>query len=254
VESRDDGAFEFAAVEQGDWRLSAEIGDDDEMPLGGVGSALVSDKDVENVQIRLAAPFAVEVGANWGSVQAPALGERAPNLLSLTPVEAQPALNLDPAKNIGAIFGLFPGRYRVIIPATVGLDTYVAAVMWGGRDVAGKVVDLTPGAAPFQVIYKPGLGKVRGTVEKGEGASVLLVPREAGEVSIIRTTSCGAGGAFEINEAVPGDYYVVAFDRSDIGGLPWDMLFSAILPIASGVRVESGATASENLRVSKWPW
>jgi hypothetical protein len=69
VESRPDGTFEFPAVQQGDWRLTAEFDSDNEKPRFGVASAFVGDKDIEGVQIRLSGPFRVPVTANWGSVQ-----------------------------------------------------------------------------------------------------------------------------------------------------------------------------------------
>jgi hypothetical protein len=165
---------------------------------------------------------------------------------------------VDPAKDIGKINGLMPGRYRVA-PSATALDAYVAAVMWGGRDVNGQVVELTPGAAPLQVILKSGTGKVRGTIENGggekrDGSIVFLVSREAGETSVIRTAHTGAGGSFEIDGAIPGDYYAAAFDHPDETGVQWDGLLAAIVPIAANVRVEAGSTASVDLRMNRWPW
>jgi hypothetical protein len=250
IETRDDGAFEFPAVEPGDWRLIAEIEVDDDMSLAGGTSALVSEKDLEDIRLRLDAPFAVEVSVDWGNAQAP---QRVGFGVRLTPVEGQPRLNLDPAKDVGKINGLFPGRYRVM-PASAGVDAYVAAVIWGGSDVNGKVIELTPGAAPLQAIFKAGTGKVRGVVEKCEGSIVYLVSREAGEISVIRTALCGIGGSFEINGVVPGDYYAAAFDHPDATGMQWDELLSAVVPLGSSVRVEAGSTASVDLRVNRWPW
>ena len=257
VESREDGGFEFAVVEPGDWRLSAEAGVEDDMPLGDVASVLLSEKDVEDVRLRLVAPFAVEFNVDWGGAKPPS-GGYGWTPVFLTPLEAQPRLIADPAKSVGRINGIFPGRYRVT-PMITGLDAYASAVMLEGRDVAGQVVEFTAGAAPLQVIYKPGLGKVRGSIEncqgeRGEGAMVMLIPRDAGEVSTILTAQCGAGGAFEIGRVVPGDYYAVAFDHPDEQGVQWDALLSTILPIASNVRVEAGSTASVDLRANKWPW
>jgi len=253
IESHEDGMFEFAAVEPGDWRLSAVMGVDDDMPLAGVGSALVSEKDVEDIQIRLAAPFPVEVTMDWGSAQAPARGGYGWRPVVLMPMEGQPSLNVDPAKNAGRINGIFPGRYRVT-PMSTGPEVYASAAMREGRDVAGQAVEFAPGAAPLQVIYKSGLGKVRGTVEHGEGSMVMLVPHDGGETSTIGIVKCGAGGSFEINGVIPGDYHIVAFDHPDEGGVQWDDLLTRIVPIASNVRVESGSTASVDLRISKWPW
>jgi hypothetical protein len=63
-----------------------------------------------------------------------------------------------------------------------------------------------------------------------------------------------AAGAFEIGEVPPGDYYVVAFERTEKGGLPAADLPGAIMSIASNVRLEAGATAPVDLKVSRWPW
>jgi hypothetical protein len=127
-------------------------------------------------------------------------------------------------------------------------------VMWGGRDVKGQVVELAPGAGPFQIVYKSGLGKVRGMVENGEGASVFLVAHESGEVLNYRLVACGAGGAFEIAQVPPGDYSVVAFDRTERVGLAAADFLVTIAPLASSVRVDAGSRASADLRVNRWPW
>ena len=245
VESRSDGTFEFAAVEAGDWRLSAESAVYEDVPLGSVVSAPVSDKDVEDVQIRMATLFTAEV--------TPVSGQK-PVRLNLTPLEAQPPVSVDdPATNIARINHIFPGRYRVMQGLGMPGDPYVAAVMWGGRDVKGQVVELMPGAGPFQIVYKSGLGRVRGTVENGEGASVFLLSNSTSEILTYQQVKCGAGGGFEIAQVPPGDYYIMAFDRMESGGLPAADLPASIIPFASSVQVEAGATASVDLRVNKWP-
>jgi len=265
VESREDGTFEFAAVEEGDWRLSAEFGEYEDVPLGGIASAPVSEKDVEDIEIRLATAFPVEVTLGSGSAEAPPTGrlcdpggcvvQRGPVLLSLTAVEGQPRVHVaDPANNLAKLNAAFPGRYRVMQGLGLQGDPYVAAVMWGGRDVKGQVVELTPGAGPFEIVYKSGLGKVSGMVEKGEGASVFLLSSGSGEILTYQEVTCGAGGAFEFGQVPPGDYYIMAFDRTESGGLPAADLPASIIPFASSLRVESGSTASADLRVNKWPW
>lgn len=108
TESRDDGSFEFPAVEAGDWRLSAEIGVVEDAPMSGVASLLVSEKDVEDVQIRLTPPFAVEVATDWGTAQAPAKTGFGWSSVRLIPIESQPLVFLDPAKNVDKLNGIFP--------------------------------------------------------------------------------------------------------------------------------------------------
>jgi hypothetical protein len=256
VESHADGTFEFAAVEPGDWRLSAEAGIDAERPLGGVESAPVSESDVEDVRIRLTPSFPVEV--TWGSAQDTVSAGRPAMSLGLTPVEGQPRPIMgDPAKNAGKMNNVFPGRYRVM-PGIIQVGSYVTAVMWGARDVNGQVVELAPGAAPFQVIASSEFGKIRGTVEKredkGDGVRVFLISRESGEILSYRQVPCRAGGAFEIGDVAPGDYYLVAFDHAEIGLLPAADLPGAVVPIASSVRVEAGSTESVDVKVHQWPW
>jgi hypothetical protein len=238
VESREDGTFEFPVVEQGDWRVSAEVGGDEERPMEGVVSAAVADKDIEDVRIRLSAPFAVAI-------------TRATSLV-LIPMEGQPHLNLDPASNVGKINGLLPGRYRVPILRGDGA-TYVASVILGGVDVLGQEIELADGSGPFEIVMKHDTGSLRGTVENGEGANVLLIRRELGDMVHYRQVACGAGGAFQFDNAVPGDYYVVAFERASGRELPVENLPDSIVPLATGVRVEPGSTATVQVRISPWP-
>jgi hypothetical protein len=115
-------------------------------------------------------------------------------------------------------------------------------------------VELMPGAGPFQILYKSGSGKVRGTVENGEGASVFVVSQGSGEILTYRQVICGAGGVFEIGQVPPGNYYILAFDRTESGGLPPADLPASIIPFATSVQVEAGSTASVDLRVNRWPW
>jgi 5-hydroxyisourate hydrolase-like protein (transthyretin family) len=279
VQARDDGKFEFAAVSAGDWRLNAEVNAYGHATSSGFASVHVSEVDIRDVRIRLIAPIQVEVTADPADAQSPditcvvdyvdnaAEGAPPPPLcevkpgpigLDLTPVDGQPPMDFRDPETGGAErvphTWAFPGRYRVLGSRNIQADAYVAAVMWQGRDVKGQVVDLMPGAGPFQVIFKSGLGKVRGRVENGEGASVFLVSKESGPILTYRQVTCGLGGAFEIGQVPPGEYYMVASYRPEESELPTVDLLQAIVPIASSVRVEAGATTGVDLLVNKWPW
>jgi hypothetical protein len=254
VESHADGTFEFPAVESGDWRISAAIGIYEEMPRGGVASAAVGEKDVEDVQIRLSDPFVIESKADLAGEQTPSYIERVSNLVGFEPAEGQPrvAIRLEGDKRIP---GVLPGRYRVVPGLGMRLDDlYMASVVWGGRDVLGQVVELAPGAEPFHILFKTGLGKLRGSVENGAGALVLLMALDTGGVSSVQSINCGADGSFELVDLVPGDYRIAVFDHGDQKQIPWTTLSSVAVPLASSVHIDSGATASMNLRASTWPW
>lgn len=239
AESREDGRFEFPAVQQGEWRVSAEVGADEERPMEGVESAVVADKDVEDVRIRVGPPFAVAV-----------TGEAKPLLF---PMEGQPHLNVDPALNVGKINGLLPGRYRVLTLGGGGAS-YAGSVILGGVDVLGQEVELGEGSGPLEIVMRHDTGSIKGTVENGEGASVYLVQRELGEMVHYRQALCGAGGAFQFDNVVPGEYFVVAFERAAGRGLPVENLPDSIAPLATGVRIETGSAATVNVRISRWAW
>jgi hypothetical protein len=269
VESRDDGTFEIPAVAAGDWRLNAELGVSGDTPRSGVASVSISDQDIDGIQIRLAPSFVPEVTVDWrGDRPSQAAVLTAINL-GLTPLDGQPRVTVRPPEVEGlsqrerqdalarfttaATNRVFPGRYRVL-PMAFQPGLHVAAVMWGGRDVNKQVVDLTSGTPPFQVILTSESGGVHGTVEKGEGAKVLLVSRDSSDILTYQQTQCRTGGSYEFGNVLPGDYYVVAFDRTDRGGLAAFDLAAQILPLASSVRVDAGSRESVDLRVNKWPW
>jgi hypothetical protein len=257
VESHNDGTFEFAAVEPGDWRLSAEAGVDDEKPRAGVASVFIGDKDADGVAIRLSAPFSVEVTADWGDTPPPKAADGGPSpigyLVRLAPLDAQPRVAFDPSA-VTSIKGLFPGRYRVLGSQVLAAQegTYVSAVLLGGTGVLGQIVDLAPGGGPLEVILKHDSGSLRGTVDNGEGATVYLVPKNPAEVIRYVSVICGRGGSFQFQNVIPGDYYLVAFHSVDS---PPPDLPDSIATIATTVKVESGsAPFPVNLRTSPWLW
>ncbi len=255
IESRQDGTFEFPAVEPGEWRLAADT-DPDEKPRSGVTPVSVGDKDVADVQIRMSGPFSVQVTADWGdaSPQKPKDGgpvSTAP-LVHLAAEEGQPQQAFDPAANVTSVAGLFPGRYRVMSTSMQG-TYYAGAVMFEGRDVLGQTVELAPGAGPLHVMVRHDGGTVRGTVQEGRCAIVFLIPKTSGQVSDYVSVPCGPGGTFEIGNVAPGAYYVVAFDHG--GSLPPESLPGSIMTMAEETKVDPGSAGLPlNVRLNKWPW
>jgi hypothetical protein len=263
VESGEDGTFAFDAVQPGDWRLSVIANEDGPQQLTGVVSAAVGEKDVEGAQVRLGLAFFVEVTADWGddATQKDGVQKDHPSstMLSLAPLERQPPFYFDKSQTPPDIFPVLPGRYRVMGGNARAPGYYVASVTLGGAEVLGQVVELGPGSGPFRVSFKHDAGSVHGKAEKGEGASVFLVSREAGDLVHVRDAKCGAEGAFTFSGVPPGEYYVVAFDRVPGGGqmgsaLPAKDLPASIVSLATSVRVEAGTDASVEVRVNAWPF
>jgi hypothetical protein len=81
--------------------------------------------------------------------------------------------------------------------------------MLGNRDVLGQVVELS-GPATLKIIYKTDGGIVRGIVEHGAGARVVLMADATPFGRLGFTARCDADGGFVIRDVPPGEYTVVA--------------------------------------------
>ncbi len=252
--SHADGTFEFRNVLPGDWSLTAEshhAGESIESAASGIVPVHVSDQDVENVELRCTPEFSLQVTADWGDRQPP--GDALPNVMlgSATDVRLLPS----PPREPGApeVFEhLMPGRYRIVPTPGSAPGFYAAAIMAGGRDVLGQEVELNDSTPEIRVVYRPNPGSVRGTVEKGAGATVLLWPEGPVVPAIVRFVQADPHGAFEFSNVAPGSYSVVAFDRV-VPSL--DMGPFVLGAIAAGTRVslQEGGAESVQLAVTHWP-
>ncbi len=86
--------------------------------------------------------------------------------------------------------------------------------MAGTADVTNQPVSLNPASPPIRVIVKPGL-TLTGTVEKGEGTTVVLVPQTLAPGDAGWLHGCNSGGGFEFTGLPPGDYYAIAVNSAD---------------------------------------
>jgi hypothetical protein len=111
-----------------------------------------------------------------------------------------------------------------------------------------KTFALAAGGPRLRVVLKTWSGTVRGTVENGDGAPVVLIPQRSDGVAIGQSVRCGAGGSFELNEISPGDYYIAAFDRMD-GLFPSTATLSLLRARGTSVRVVEGSATSVTLPV-----
>lgn len=251
----DGGAFEFPAVRPGEWRLIADASRDG-LELRGFDAALVTNHDAENLEIRLSSPFTLN---GFVDRQEPRdqEGNRKLTAVYLVPEDGpldQQVAGFHKQDGTLQIEHVVPGRY-VITPVGFIPGYYVASVLLGDREVIGQEVNLTNGSTPFRVIYKPNAGRVLGTVEKGEGSTVVLLPKEEAflDGQFIRSAKCEAGGSFEVSSLRPGDYYAFAFDHVDLGTLEDPAFVRNLAPRAVTVQVKEGEIASMELQLTHWP-
>jgi hypothetical protein len=246
VDSGKDGRFEFPAAQSGDWRINVQSN-----PTG-TAEARVRREDVDDLQIHVSMPFKMMGAIQWAEDD-PA-GQRFLNGRLRFPLVT--LLSADTNEFVGSGFvesgkisfeKVLPGRYKAIVKP--GLS---ARIFLGETEVTSQPFSLAANGPPLRVIPKTWSGSVRGTVENGEGTTVVLAPQQNEGPVVGQTIRCGAGGSFELNEVSPGDYYVAAFDRMD-GLFPSAAMLSLLPARGTSVRVEEGSAASVMLSVVPAP-
>ena len=251
--SADDGSFEFPAVHLGKWLLTAAATRGG-VELKGFAETIVARHDLETVAIRLAAPFRV-----GGSVELQerrgAGGEDSIDSVTLESITRNWSAPGHPRKDgTFEIDGLFPDRYRIVV---YGLPDgyYVESILLGAREVMEQEVEIGPGFAPLRVIYTAGAGRVSGSVEEGDGVTVVLLPADETMLTyqFIRTAKCDSRGRFEIGSVKPGDYYAFAFPQPEINALEDPDFVRPLIGSAVRVRVDRDRAATADLKVTPWP-
>jgi hypothetical protein len=232
-----DGRFEFPAVRSGDWRIDAVSYAGRE--ARGTARVSVDRSDVDDLEIHVAMPFTLTGTVEWKS-QDP----RNQRLALATVILINPDGNefgrggfVEPGRLL--FENILPGRYKAIVKP--GLT---AQIFLGDYEVTGQTFPVIAGGPPLRVVLKTWSGTVRGTVEKGDGATVVLVPQRVEGVAIGQTVVCGPGGSFELSEVSPDDYYVAAFDHINVLGGPSAEILSLLPSRGKSVTVEERSSAN----------
>ncbi|MBZ5636490.1 MAG: carboxypeptidase regulatory-like domain-containing protein [Acidobacteriia bacterium] len=244
VVSGEDGSFAFPAIRSGEWQLAAvsrgniDAANFNDTVRSGAVDVVVGNRNVGNLQIRLAASFKVTGTVDWGDFPKQRVDIMVSSVGRQSVFPGLPRIDPDGTVSLGVA----PARKSLILPLA-GPGYYPVSVLLGGQEVLGKPVDLFPGAT-FRVAYRAANGSVHGTVENGSGATVLLIPDNVLTMGFGRMVTCKADGTFDMNGVPPGEYYaaaVVQFQQS-----PGADTFSALLPriAAIGTRVSVGQTAA----------
>jgi hypothetical protein len=237
-----DGVFEFPALPERNWIFRVES-EDHIFAVAEVGLR----QDIDDLKIRLESP--VDLTGMVTLSDGSPLPDTA-MLVRLTSVDGTPGAAAQREKGALKFKNVVPGRFRIQAGIGGGGRYYVQSVMVGATDATSQPVPLNAASPPIRVILKPG-SAISGTVQKGDGASVILVPATLapGDTGWLR--ECGAGGSFEFAGLPPGEYYAVALTHVDLGGL---QAFSdlerlrAVMRDATAVRVDEGAVASVQLK------
>ena len=254
--SGEDGAFTFMNVPSGRWQVVAESAQGGR-PLRGYFSAVVTDKDLDGVRIDLWQPFTLEGEVQWNGDVRPGPPPRIARVRAIPLDRPQDQTGLATPETSGRfrINGIYEGYYRIAAPLSTA-RYYLQAVLLGDREVTNASVYLSASSPPIRLIYSTGGGILRGTVQDGEGASVVLLPRdtEYGSFRAVRFTECDTAGRFELDSLRPGDYYALAVRGLDKEALADPSLVPDIAKLdrAEPIRVEPATIAVRNLQIVSW--
>ena len=258
--TRGDGTFEFETVAEGEWRISTNV--DQGVPkLWAVQWVQLKAHDLENLELRPAAPFAIQ----GKIVMEVPEGAPAPNppsvILAFTagaagladrPADAFPT-GIPNAKGDFQVRNVYPGPYQ-ILPGPSPPQYYLDSIRIGGHDALESGVEILPGAQPLTVAYKLGGGTVRGTVEKCAGGTVRLLPRdrEMWRQGFMLFAPCDSNDRYAIAAVRPGDYYALAIAGDS--PIPWYATMwddDGLVNNASTVTVRAGENSAADLRAIK---
>ncbi|HEY6344695.1 MAG TPA: carboxypeptidase-like regulatory domain-containing protein [Bryobacteraceae bacterium] len=246
-----DGSFEFPSMPAGDWTLRAESdavdvpGAQHQVQFHGTEDIRLGRTDVDDVQIQLLPVFDLDFGVEYAD-GSPAPQNRA--LVAFDPVDG--GIRPSGGARQNRVENLQAGMYRISDRMMFDGVHYTARVLVGDTDVTGQPVQLSPSSPPIRLILGPA-ATLRGVVDKGEGAAVILWPQTTMPGDFGRSISCGAGGVFEMRGLPPGDYYAIAVERYGAPEMTTAAYLRGMIPRATSVRIEEGATVSLDLNLTR---
>jgi hypothetical protein len=216
----------------------------------GISRLEVTNRNLENVQIEMSASFTLGVLFEWQQSEGGNRPLRVPQVMLLPVDAASGQENYSDGADVERqhISHLYSGRYRVAAPSRPGF--YLDAVMLGDQEVAGREIEIQPASPPIRLIYKSDGGQVRGTVDKGAGASVVLLPQDMESIDQAASVRCSEDGKFDIGGVRPGSYYAIAVHYLDWDALREPTFLQNLSAYSTIVRVNRKETAWVELRVA----
>jgi hypothetical protein len=264
-ETKSDGTFDVPALVDGGWRVSARL-QQDGVKLWAGQEIEMKGRDLENVELRLTAPFTLRgkmvyeraAGVAASMTAGGMILEYSGNRSGIAKMPDGPlftdfsilASNMDEHGEL-IVANMYPGSY-MIAASNPPPQYYLHSIQLGGRDITGTYVPIQSGAAPVIVTYKQNGGTVRGSVEACGGGRVTLMPQapEWRRAEFLPLGNCSNDGRYEIGAIRPGEYYAIALPKRD-AMLTADEFDQSLINQSTKVTVRANETTTVDLRLSQ---
>jgi hypothetical protein len=260
----EDGRFSFS-VPEGEWVIHADGGQ------GGISaySKLVGDvvvvvpsENLESLKIPLEGTFDLKGTAE---IEGDPDGRWfAPAPVLLRPAEVgwpsasgafvkgtQSDLGGEPQKSIW--FAQVRAGLYTVLPASGGLmrGLYLVGLFVGGQNVMDGTFYVSATTTDLRAVFRRAKGGLQGRTEKGEPASVLVIP-ESDSPNVVICIDSPKEQSFSVRSLPPGNYTVVAVDKMDPLQFALPSLRAALVILGTRVKIDD-TVLSLTIPVHRWP-
>lgn len=254
-----DGKFEFRAVAPGDWLIHAavELGPSGATRQAGVTELRIGREDINDLEIHAAKPFKLSGSISLSEKDSPGLSEKdASNSADALRTNPLTFVNADtkvlvrdgiPRSGQIAFENFLPGLYRVFPEPGYSMRFFL-----GESEVTNQSFSVSSSSPEFRAVLSRWAGAIQGTVEKGEGSTVVLIPQQMDDIGFGQMVVCGAGGSFQFSDVSPGGYLIAAFDHIE-GVTPPSSALNLIPSRGKSIKVEDKGVANIMLDVITAP-
>ena len=240
------GVFEFRAVPRGIHNLTAYIDTGNAMRSPAVSAiSLFVDHDIDGLEIHIDPPATLQ-----GSIEIQGIDKPYDRVLlsrAFISVDGLTSGNFRPDGSLN-LASVSSGSHAISMAPGLPGGYYLASLTLGSRDIMGQPVNLSAGAPPLRVVYKPNGGTVAGSLDAEATAVVMIPVTSGGEFGAQGRTSTVASGSFAIESLAPGSYYAFAVDRVDLAGFYSSRFSDEIRKLATAVNVTEGSSISPTLK------
>lgn len=260
----DDGRFSFF-VPAGEWVIHARAEISDNRQMVGDLTVVVPAEQQESLQIPLEDTFDLrgiaeaegERNGQWfvpGPILRPVEAE-----LPLVSAFGGTALNLSAGADLGGerqkpilFTNVRAGSYTVQ-PSAAALMTglYLVGFSVGGQNAMGRTFYLSATATDLRAVFRRAKGGLQGRTEKGEPATVLIIPESDSPTGIICIDS-PKERPFSVPPLAPGNYIVVAVDKMDPLRFADRSVRAALLTLGTRIKIDD-TILNLTIPVHRWP-